>query len=139
MASHGPQMGLDALNLAQGELRAFAVHGPDQGEIDAAVAEQRAKARGALTERANATAAEIADELVYSIAGGGTFLHPHQMMRQVSRGAPSLTPERLRQTFAALWPEDAPPTLSVEEAGATAEAVISGWRAAAAGPLPRPT
>lgn len=30
MASHGPQMGLDALNLAQGELRAFAVHGPDQ-------------------------------------------------------------------------------------------------------------
>ncbi|MDP1640822.1 MAG: insulinase family protein [Phenylobacterium sp.] len=139
MASHGPQMGLDALNLGQGELRAFAVHGPEQGEIDAAVAEQRAKARGALTERANATAAETADELVYSIAGGGTFLHPHQMMRQVSRGAPGLTPDRLRQTFAALWPADAPPTLSVEEAGATAEAVVSGWRAAAAGPLPRPT
>ena len=139
MASHGPDRGLAALNLAQGELRAFAVHGPQQGEIDAAVAEQRAKARGALTERANATAAETADELVYSIAGGGTFLHPHQMMRRVSRGAPGLTPEDLRQAFAALWPQGAPPTLSVEDVGVTAEAVVSGWRAAAVGPLPWPT
>jgi zinc protease len=139
MASHGPLKGLDALKLGQGELRAFAAHGPEQGEIDAAVAEQRAKARGALTERASATAAETADELVYSISGGGTFLHPHQMMRRVSRGAPGLTPGRLRRTFNALWPTDAPPTLSVEDTGATAEAVVSGWRAAAAGPAPAPT
>jgi zinc protease len=139
MASHGPQKGLEALILAQGELRAFAAHGPEQGEIDAAVAEQRARARGALTERASATAAQTADELVYSIAGGETFLHPHQMMRRVSRGALGLTPERLRQTFAALWPQDAPPTLSVEDAGLSAEAVVSGWGAAAAGPLPSPT
>ena len=139
MASHGPMRGLDALNLGQGELRAFAVHGPDQGEIDAAIAEQRARARGALTERANATAAQTADELVYSIAGGQTFLHPHQMMRQVSRVAQGLTPERLQQSFAALWPRDAATTLSVEDTGPTAEAVVAGWRAAAAGAPPEPT
>lgn len=138
LASHGPQMGQQALILAQGVLRGFAVHGPEQGEIDSALAQQRAQARGALTERANATAAETADELLYSIPAGRPFLHPHQMMRRVSRGAASLTPERLIQTFVALWPGDAPPTLSVEDAGLTTEAVVLAWRAAAAGPLPPP-
>lgn len=138
LAGHGPEMGQDALILAQGVLRNFAVRGPDQDEIDAALAQQRAKARGALTDRANATAAQIADELVYSIPAGRPFLHPHQMMRQVSRGAPGLTPERLRETFTALWPEAAPPTLSVEAAGLGDAAVVAAWTAAAAGPLPPP-
>ncbi|MDO8899996.1 MAG: insulinase family protein, partial [Phenylobacterium sp.] len=134
-ASHGPKMGLTALSLAQATLRAFAAEGPNQGEIDAAIAIERARARGALTEQASVTAAQVADELVYSAVYGPSFLHPHQMMRQISRGAQLLTPERLAQAFAALWPEGTPPTLSVEDIGLTEAAVIAGWRSGEAAQL----
>lgn len=143
-AAHGSGQGLEALTLAQATLRGFAAEGPERSEIDQAIALQRAMARGALTERANATAAELADELVYSLAYGAPFLHPHQMMRQISLGASALTGESLVADLASIWPEALPPTLSVEEAGVSPAAVLARWQAgqaarlAAAFPPPTP-
>ncbi|MEW6018924.1 MAG: insulinase family protein [Pseudomonadota bacterium] len=135
-ASHGPGQGLAALGLAQGVLRRFAADGPDLAEIDRAVSRQRAIARGALTERASATAAELADEIVYGAAAGRTFLHPHQRMRQISQGASRLTPMALRDAFRALWPENVPATLSVEGVDLARQKVIAAWRAGETAPPP---
>ncbi|MEH6675985.1 M16 family metallopeptidase [Phenylobacterium sp.] len=134
-ATHAPHRGLEGLRLAQATLRSFAAEGPTQAEIDAAVASQRAYARGALTSYASATAAEMADELIRHEEYGRPFLAPHQTMRQISRVASSLTPEALVAAFEALWPETTPPTLSVEDTGLTPPAVAASWRAGAAAPL----
>ncbi len=137
-AVHAPGAGPDAMGLAQATLRTFAALGPAQAEIDAAVASERAKARGALTELASATPGEIADELLYATIHGRPFLHPHQTMRQISQGAPQLSPEGLTGAFRALWPAASPPTLSLEDGAVSAEAVLARWQEGEAAPLAEP-
>ncbi|MDP1987434.1 pitrilysin family protein, partial [Phenylobacterium sp.] len=134
-ATHAPQKGLEGLGLAQASLRSFAAEGPTRAEIDAAVASQRALARGARTSYANATSAEMADELVGYEEYGRPFLAPHQTMRQISRVASSLNADDLVAAFEALWPDATPPTLSIEDDGVTPPVVLASWRAGAVAPL----
>ena len=137
-AVHAPGAGPVAIGIAQATLRTFAAQGPTQTEIDAAVARERAKARGALTELSSATPAEIADELLYATTYGRPFLHPHQTMRQISRRAPQLSPQDLTRAFQAIWPAESPPTLSFEDSAVSAETALALWQAGEAAPLAEP-
>lgn len=137
-AVHAPGAGPIAIGMAQATLRTFAAQGPTPAEIDAAVAGERAKARGALTELSSATPAEIADALLYATTYGRPFLHPHQTMRQISRRAPQLSPQDLTRAFQAIWPAASPPTLSFEDGAVSAETALALWQAGEAAPLAEP-
>ncbi len=134
-AIHAPNAGPDALGIAQATLRTLAARGPTQAEIDRAVATSRAKARGALTDLANATPAQMADDLLDATIYGRPFLHPHQTMRQISRRASQLTPLALTELLRTIWPDSTAPTLSLEDTGSSDAEVLANWQAGEIAPL----
>lgn len=138
VATHRAGQGPAALTLGQSVLRTLAAEGPRQDEVDAAIARQRAEARGDLTSLASVSPAQLADALAYGMVFGRPFLHPRQTMRQISRLAGQVRPEGLRLALARIWPAEAPATLSVEEVGTEAETLIAAWNAGEAAPLAEP-